>query len=451
MLSAGAQLDLTIESIAYRGQGVARLEGLVIFVAGVAPGERVRVRIEKQRRNYAEARLLAVQESSPDRIQPCCRLSNGTRIPGCVYDHLAYPAEVALKQRQLEDFLRRLPGGEAITFAPPVPSPLDRHYRNKIVLHAQRTPRDKVPRLGYFGEDNRTVIDIPACPLARAEINTALAAFRKPGTLRSLHDGETVTFRWTAANGVVVWRGEFSEQALGPGRAGATVAQAECGEPDQIDRPETSAENHHNPCITEHTTFGDVRVPADGFYQVNPEVAAELVQQVAKWFVESRGARSARPSIPNHDLLDLYCGVGVFAIACAKVGAGRVEGIESGRTAVAAANENAREHGVQATFHCRIMTDAARDNFGGFDMTQATVIVDPPRQGLEPEVAQALAAAKPAQIFYISCDPATLTRDLKILLPAGYALREARVFDMFPRTAHFETAVRMEKEEVIGH
>ena len=406
----GDHLDLTIESIAYRGQGVARHEGLVIFVAGVASGERVRVRLEKIHRNYAEARLLAVQESSPERIPPCCRLSAGMRVPGCVYDHLAYPAEVALKQGQLEAFLRRLPGGEAITFTPPYPSPLDRHYRNKIVLHAQRTPRDPLPRLGYFGEDNRTIIDIPACPLARAEINTALAAFRKTTDFRHLRHEDEVTFRWTAADGVVHWRGAAPDNALGPERAGAT-------------------------CLTEQTPFGNIRVPRDGFYQVNPEVAHALVQQVTQWFA----AGSAR------DLLDLYCGVGVFALACAKAGAGRVEGIEASRTAVVTALENARAHSVPAIFHCRTMSEARRDNFGNFAMAQATVIVDPPRQGLEPEVAQALASAKPQRILYVSCDPATLTRDLKILLPAGYILREARLFDMFPRTAHFETAVLLEK------
>ena len=423
MPSPGELLDLTIESIAYRGQGVSRQEGLVIFTAGVAPGERVRVRIGKLRRNYAEAQLLAVQQASPDRIPPCCRIAGGTRVPGCVYDHMAYPAEVALKQRQLEEFLRRLPGGDRIAFAPPVPSPLDTHYRNKIVLHVQRTPRDKLPRLGYVGDDNRTVIDIPACPLARAEINTALAAFRKPGTLRSLRDGESITFRWTAADGVVWWRGDLdgSSPVGRPPPDGAT--------------PDTP--QHH---LTEQPPPGAVQVPLDGFYQVNPEVATLLVRQVTEWFAAGRGG----------DLLDLYSGVGVFAIACARAGAGRVEAIESGRSAVAAAIENARAHGVQATFHCQTMADAARNQFSGFDLSRATVVLDPPRQGMEPDVAQALAAAKPERIFYISCDPATLARDLKILIPAGYALREARLFDMFPRTAHFETAVRMERLKAAG-
>jgi len=426
MLSPHDQLDLTIESVAYRGQGVARHEGLVVFVAGVAPGERVRVRIEKRKRNYAEARLLAVQESSPDRIQPCCRLPNGTRVPGCVYDHLAYPAEVALKQGQLDAFLRRLPGGETLTFIPPFASPLDRHYRNKIVLHAQRTTRDPIPRLGYFGDDNRTVIDIPACPLARAEINMALDAFRHATEFRRLRDTESVTFRWTESDGVVLWRGE----------------------------------NPPSRNLTERAPFGDVRVPAEGFYQVNPEVASGLVRQATAWFQEDYSGSSGRsPSIANtngsiktggrasaradRDILDLYCGAGIFALACAQAGAQHVIGIESSHTAIAAAIANASTFHVEARFLCQPMIEAAHDNFSGIDLTHATVIVDPPRQGLEPEVVQGLIQARPQHLCYVSCDPATLTRDLTLLLPAGYRLRQARLFDMFPRTAHFETAVWM--------
>ncbi|MEO5368012.1 MAG: TRAM domain-containing protein [Magnetococcus sp. WYHC-3] len=408
MPTIGDLLDLSIDSIAYGGQGIARVDGLVVFVAGVVPGERVRVRIEKLRRNYAEAQLLAVQASSPDRIPGCCRQPTGARTPGCVYDHMAYAAEVVCKQRQAEEFLRRLPDCNTLVCAVPFPSPKERHYRNKIVLHAARGPRDKLPRLGYYGDDNRTVMDIPSCPLARAEINTALAAFRQTDEFRRLHNTESVTFRWTPTDGVVQWRDQTPP-----------------------------------PCqhVTETAPFGAMLVPADGFYQVNPEVAAELVRQVTAWF--AAGSCAAK-----RDLLDLYCGAGVFAIACAKAGANRVEGIEGHGMASAAAIENARLHGVTAEIHCQHMTAAAQQAFGGRDMHNTTVIVDPPRQGLEPEVVQALATAKPPRIGYVSCDPATLARDLKILLPAGYRICAARLFDMFPRTAHFELAVWLELAQV---
>jgi 23S rRNA (uracil1939-C5)-methyltransferase len=405
---AGDELELVIESVVYRGAGLARHAGCVVFVAGVAPGERVRVRVERLRRNYAEARLLAVVTPSADRIAPCCRLpaAPGARLaprsaPGCVYDHLSYAAEVAVKQRQLADFLGRLPQSEgAMACLPPVASPMELHYRNKIVLHAARGRADRVPRLGYLAEDNRTVVDVPACPLARAPINAELARFRAAAAFQHLRDGQDVTFRWTVADGVVQW----------------------------IDRPATDA-----PWLIEASPIGPLRVSCGGFYQVNPEVAQALVQQVAAWYTEV--------SAITPDVLDLYCGVGGFGLACAQSGARRVLGIESGRDAIDCARANARALNAAVEFRCQRGLQAASEAFGGFDLATATVIVDPPRDGLEPPVCEALAAGRPPRIIYISCDPATLTRDLKILLPTGYRIVAARLFDLFPRTAHFETAV----------
>ena len=413
MPTIGDELDLLIESVAYRGNGVARVQGMVVFVAGVAPGEQVRVRIAKIRRTYAEAELLSVSAPSSDRILPDCRLPDGSQVPGCVYDHLAYPAECAVKQSQIEGFLRRLPGGASIPFLPPVASPLQCHYRNKIVLHVARFRSNPLPQLGYLGADNRTVVDIPACPLARDPINEALAHFRTSPAFSQLRDGEHLTFRWTRDDGVVAWRGS---------RDPKDTAILLSGE--RKDRSFASR-------LTEQTPFGPVQVPLAGFYQVNPEVADALLRQATNWFVDSGGS--------GGEVLDFYSGVGVFAIACARAGARQAIGVESGRDAVAAATDNARTHDVRVEFRCQSVGVAAGKLLSECDLTRTTVIVDPPRQGMEPEAVQALTTHPPRTLFYVSCDPATLARDLRPLLAAGYTIRQAQLFDMFPRTAHFET------------
>lgn len=405
-MTVGDRLDLVVETVVYRGRGLARHAGQVVFVAGVAPGERVRVRITRLHRQYAEALLLEVLEPAATRCQPCCRLPDGTLVPGCVYDHLAYPAELAVKQGQLEGFLRRLPGNDGLAFLPPVASSRELHYRNKIVLHAARPPTAQAPLLGYVGDDNRLVVDLPTCPLARDPINAALTHFRASDDFRRLRTEQDVTFRWTPAEGAVWW---------------------------------TDTSPRLTP-LTEQTPFGPVQTPADGFFQVNPEVADALVHHVTTWCLSAGGA--------GQPLLDLYCGIGVFALASALAGAGIVAGIEAGRAAVAAARTNARTYGVSADFRCQTVAQAAHTRFGGFDLADATVVVDPPRQGLEPGVAAALAALKPPRLCYVSCDPATLTRDLKVLLAAGYAPQQARLFDMFPRTAHFETVVGLTAGDV---
>jgi len=411
-MERGQHVELDVASLVYRGPGLARKDGLVVFVPGAAPGERVTAEITRVRKNYAEARLLAVNGApSPDRIEPCCRLADGTPTPGCVYDHLAYPAEVAAKNGQLIEMLRRLPECSHAQAEAPFASPLPLLYRNKIVLHARRPrgsaaePAGSPPLLGYLAEDNRTVVEIPRCPLARTPINEALARFRAGKEFLALEHGDDVTFRWTSTDGVKSWVG-CPPKAL---------------------------------TLTESSPAGPMTVPADGFYQVNPEVGYALVRQIREWY------EAARAEVC--DVLDLYCGVGVFGLACAAVGTRNLLGVESGRGAVAAAQANAAALGLTGAFHCVAVEDAAARQFGGIDCSRAAVIADPPRDGLPPGVTEALARIRPPRIFLVSCDPATLCRDLKPLLAAGYRIARARMFDMFPRTAHFESAVALERTQ----
>ena len=390
-------VELTIATVVYRGAGLSRDGGIVTFVPGALAGERVRAEVTALRRNYREARLLEVLDPSPDRIAPCCRLPDGTRVPGCDYDHVAYGAEVAIKDGQLRDFLRRL--ASDAEFLPPFPSPRPLGYRNKVVFHVQR-PRGEEARIGYLGDDNRTVVDIPACPLAAPAINYAWERMR-PDALRTLAHGETITFRHTRADGVVSWAGRAPADA---------------------------------PNLTEDSPAGPLAVPPDGFYQVNPPVAAALVGQVREWIAGLFAAGGV------DTLLDLYCGVGVFGLAAAQDGVPRLVGVESGRASVEAAAANAAARGAAADFHRDTVAAASAKGFYGLDLSRAVAIADPPRQGMERAAATALADSPCRGLVYVSCDPATFARDLALLVAGGFAVRKARLFDMVPRTCHFESA-----------
>ncbi len=401
--AVGQVAELEILDVAYRGSGIARRGGIVVFVPGTLPGEVVRARIVGSGKRFLTGEAVEILRPSQDRIEPCCRLADGTRVPGCVYDHAAYGAEVALKDAQLRNFLRRIVADAGSTFLPPVPSPSPLHYRNKSVFHVQSDGGSL--RAGYLGDDNRTVVDIPSCPLADAAINFAWAQTRGG---KSLRDGDCVTFRHTRADGVVSWTGRPPENAK---------------------------------WLTEESAAGPLLVPPDGFFQVNPGVADALVADVVEWLAgASRETGASR-------LLDLYCGVGVFGLAAAKQGFTDIVGIESGRAAVAAARRNARALGATAaSFHCERVAEAARQGFHIRDFSRTLAVVDPPRSGMEPGAADALAEAGPAAIALVSCDPATLTRDLAAFAARGYAVRHARVFDMFPRTLHFETALLLSRK-----
>lgn len=416
-METSSLLSGTIESIAYRGAGILRpAEGPVVFVqGGVCKGERVTARITRTHSRFCEAEVVSVETPSADRIEPVCRLADGTRVPGCVYDHLKYPAEVATKREQLAGFLRqafRKAGREELDVesllisATPSPEPL--HYRNKIVLHASSYRGMRA--LGYTGDDNRTVIDIPQCPLAKPEINQELAALREDRAfVRAVRSGDDVTLRYTAANGVVAW----------------------------INRPMPNEKP-----LTEHAFFGDLEVPLDGFYQVNPAVADLLASCLADEAV----------SHPTQGVVDAYCGIGILGFAVLSRYTGekpRLLGMETGRAAVASARRNARRLGFStAEYACCPVAeglDAALKELGA---ENSFVILDPPRDGLEPEVLQTLLENRPPRLAYVSCSPDKLGRDLERLCAkegGGYTPESVRLFDMFPRTHHFETLVLLKQ------
>jgi len=398
-----------IEKLVYGGDGLARIDGRVVFIPGTAAGETVRARITQLKASFARARVEAIIDSAAERIPPCCRIEDRTtgeafQVPGCVYDHLDYAAELQAKQQQLAAFLSRLTGNIDSVLLPPFAAPSALHYRNKIVLHTDRGPRGL--RLGYRLEPSHQVIDMEACPLACDAINAALTDLRKSHSFQTLSPGADITFRHTPHDGAVCW----------VGRAAPLTPCADL--------------------LTEASPAGPLRVPRDGFYQVNPAVGDALVRTVAEWFGESSEWR---------ELLDLYCGVGVFGFACMAAGGTRLAGIESGRDAVSAARLNAASLGVPAAFHCRALGHSNprfSDVLG--DPSRTTAIVDPPREGMAADAVRALADSGIARIFYVSCDPATLARDLATLAAnSRYRLVRARLFDMFPRTAHFETLVEL--------
>jgi 23S rRNA (uracil1939-C5)-methyltransferase len=397
----------TIEKVVYGGNGLIRQDNFVIFVPGVAPGEKVRVKIMEVKRTYATAELCEMLEASEDRIEPNCRiagaLGEAVRIPGCVYDHLTYDAEVAIKQEQLLEFVKYMPTGEAAEILPPHHSPHALHYRNKLILHSSNN-KGRAVKLGYQEERSHKVLDIPACPLTCEPINEKLHAIRSSDQFKKLPDKATVTIRYTQADGIQWW----------------------------INRPTGKS------WITEASAIGDLRVSNEGFFQTNPGVCHALTRQAMAWYEEN----------PTETILDLYCGVGLFGLACMKAGGKQLVGLESGKRAILAAKHNADALGISANFHVRELGKSEL-NLKQYiqDPAQTTCIVDPPRAGMDKSITERLAQSSIARIFYISCNPSTLQRDMKILAAeGGYRIKRIQLFDMFPRTAHFESIVEVTLE-----
>lgn len=401
----GRHIVLRIASVGYRGVGVSRDAGIVTFVPRTLPGELVTAEVVSIHKNFQTARLVAIEEPSPDRIESKCLLPDGTPVPGCAYDFAAYPAEVALKASQLRDLLRNAVE-PSTRFIEPIPSPRDLGYRNKTVFHVRFQHGRAVA--GYFGEDNRTVIDIDACPLSMPEINEAWRQLAPTLRAAAMPQSGKVTLRHTRHDGTVAW---------------------DDSKPPPLPR------------LVESSPVGDILVPAEGFYQVNPDVAAAMVGTVSQWLSALAQAHEADFAI------DLCCGSGVFAFAAARAGFAKVTGVESFRPAVKCARANAEALGLESCrFLCRTAEDFLSDPAQCPSLDGAVAIADPPRSGLERRAVEALCASSLRHAVLVSCDPSTLARDLGIMKSAGFSAREVAMFDMFPRTIHFETAVLLERQ-----
>ncbi len=392
---------ITITDVAYLGSGVGRHDGCVVFVPGTCLGEEVRVRVVRRKKKFVTAKVVEVIKPAPERLaEKCCY------APGVTYAHMSYEGEVATKQRQLESFLTRMAGIDpAGILLPPVASPKDLHYRNKIVLHAGEQAGYRT--LGYLGQDNETVQDMPQCPLAAEPINEELDRLRSDDKfMNRLCTGDKVTFRYTPADGVAHW---FNQEIP-------------------------------NRYLTEETAAGPMMVHMGGFFQINL-AAANLM-------LETFMARFAKPDVPKHRVIDLYCGAGFFSAAAAKAGAHFVVGIEQNSGSVASARKNAAPDALafKSSYMCADAGTVDPAALRHDPEELITMIVDPPREGLEPQALGLICDVKPQKLFYISCGPDTLMRDLKPLVAAGYKVEAVQLFDLFPRTPHFETFVELTLE-----
>jgi len=350
----GSELNLTIETVAYGGDGIGRHEGCVIFVPFTMPGETVRVRVVKSQRQWARAEVVELITASPDRVVPPCPWF--TRCGGCAYQHIAYPRQLTIKTSQVEEALRRIGKFPSPPVEAALPSPQDYGYRNRITVHVDP------PAIGFRGTDPREVVDIARCLLGEDAVNLALERLR--------------TKRHP--------------------RPGPATLRAD---------PETR-----------------------GFRQVN-DGAAELL-----------GALVADMAGAGELLVDAYCGAGFFAKRL-RGNFARIIGLDWDARSIAAASKDASAHEEYRAGDTAELLPAALES-----PSETTVLLDPPAQGLAPSVIDTLLAARPLRIVYVSCDPATLARDLS-RLAAGYELVRAAPVDMFPQTASIETACLLENRK----
>jgi 23S rRNA (uracil1939-C5)-methyltransferase len=398
----GDEVEVVIEAVAFGGDGVARHDGYVLFVPDVIPGERVRARITAAKRSYGRGVPVRIVEPSADRIEPRCGVYGV--CGGCQYQHVSYERSLEFKEQQLKEVALRI-GGLVIddTCDPIRPAPEAYGYRTAVSLGVRNS--GNAWEAGYFARDNETFVPISQCPIASEEINQVLAKIHSVlGHLDHPDQIKNITIKSAG-----------KENLFYPGYRGPFRFQ-----PDEVLVYRLGQLVFH---------FGPTT-----FFQVNHAMIPVLLDLVGE---------GLHPGM-DETLLDLYAGVGLFSIALAKRYR-QVFGIETGREAVTCFQENIEANNLRNVTVIRGTVEGtiedARREMGG---RRVSVVVDPPRMGLKDDVIRFLIEAPVGRLVYVSCDPATLARDIKRLAPS-YRLRKITPIDMFPQTKHMETVAVLER------
>ena len=451
-LHRGDPLQVSIETATIDGSGVARVDGQVVFVPGALPGERCSVRIAHVGRSAVFAQLLSVLTLSAHRVEPDCPYF--PLCGGCALRHMDYEQELALKQTHVQSCLTRI-GGQTISALPITGAAQTDGYRNKVQFPVQE--QDGRPVAGFFSGKTHRVIPVRHCriqPDCADAIHGVVLAWMEQYHIRA-YDEQTHTgyirhiyIRFGTESGqILVCIVANCTQLPKKKQLVAALLAAEPGITTIVFSPNTKKGN--TVLGTEfHPLYGDgtitdtlcglqFRLSAPAFYQVNHAQAERLYEKA----VQLAGLTG------NETVLDLYCGTGTITLCLARH-AKKAIGVEIVPQAIEDAKFNAAQNGMEnAEFFCMDAGQAAK-MLADRRTRPDVIVVDPPRKGVSADVIEAISAMAPQRVVYVSCDPATLARDLKLLTAAGYTLQTVEAFDLFPRCAHVETVVLLSKGEV---
>ena len=435
-------VELTVDRIVAGGDGLADLDGLKVFVPFSAPGERIRASLVTRKRDYAVARIDDIIEPSPLRVTPECP-HFGT-CGGCQLQHLSYEGQLVAKKLIVNDALQRL-GDVFVPIRNVEPSNPEWRYRNKTQYPVGWS---RGVRVGFFRRGSHRLLDIDRCLLhperfdrfrlsfvetVAASNETIYDEWTHRGNIRHLvlrcpePGGETLAIVVTSSGklaGTVVNRLAAEEgvagvvQSVNPTRTNRILGPRS---------PVLAGRGHLLVPVLDR----EFRVSAGSFFQVNSDRTAALSRKVLKYLA------------PGGDecVVDLFSGVGVLSLVVARF-VDSVVGVELDPVAVADAAFNAQRNGID---NARFIAGDVDAVITGLERTDA-VIIDPPRRGCEPETLRRIAGLKPSRIIYVSCHPATLARDLKILAGHGYRTTDVEPVDMFPQTFHVEVIARLEPD-----
>lgn len=448
----GDIIEIEITGLGSSGEGVGRYEGFTVFVPGSLPQERVRAQLRTVKKSYAVGSLLELLQASPERVEPRCEVYQ--ECGGCQLQHLSYAGQLACKRQQVADALARI-GHLELEPLPVLGAAEPWSYRNKMQFPVAMNADGEV-QLGCYAAASHSVVNTESCLIQKQANNEVLLTVRKwmhrfgisaydekmgKGLVRhvmarvGVRSGEVMAVLITSAYDVP-HRRELIEwlRKYVPGLT--SVVQNINKKPGNIIMGNKTRVLYGEPSIKDSLGALSFNISAQSFFQVNSEQAEKLYNKALE-FAALTGQET---------VVDVYCGTGTISLYLARH-ARKVYGIEIVEPAIEDAKRNAEENGLKnAEF---IVGDAAVELpkllEGG--VRPDVIVVDPPRAGCEQRVLAAIAGVRPARVVYVSCNPASLARDLELLAQLGYKTLVVQPVDMFPMTYHVETVVLMSRVE----
>ncbi len=477
----GSEIEIDIIDISYEGKGIGKAEGLAVFVPDTIPGDKAKVKLTKVKKNYAEGVVIELLTPSTDREDDFCEYA--AECGGCPLSGMTYESQLALKQSQVVERIKRLGGVENPVVRPILGMNEPFAYRNKATLPVSTGGNRKVkggiieslgePAVGFYKVRSHDVVNCENCQLQTAPSMVAAETLRRfmkednitawdetwqQGLMRHLIVKTAFTTKEVMVILVINGKGipnierliEMLDDAIS--ETGFTMESLYMN----INKEKTSGIYGKDTLLLAghkviHDRIGDLAIDISplSFYQINPVMTIKLYDKVLEYAALTG----------SENVLDLYCGVGAIGLYCSG-NAGLVLGIESVREAVLDANRNAVINGiVNARFILgkaeeilpKLLDDDLEEKLDEESVKIArnadVVILDPPRAGCPQQLLESVAQVAPSRIVYVSCDPATLARDIKILETLGYQFVEVTPVDMFPWTLHVETVALLVLKE----
>ncbi|MCK5707365.1 MAG: class I SAM-dependent RNA methyltransferase [Candidatus Aureabacteria bacterium] len=388
MLKIDDLVTIEIDNIAFGGSGVGRFDGLAVFVPLSIPGETIEARVIEIKKNYALAKIESIKNPSQKRQSPPCQYFG--KCQGCVYQHMDYKEELKIKTSQVKDIFERLAHISDPPVLPATPCPHEYGYRNKVRLRYKQL-KDNKKLFGYIIENRKRTLDIESCLIASPLINKILSDLRNND------------FDFFGKQNIRSHNLTLIEDGINSYTALEKKAELKATVNNKI-----------------------FNYSINSFFQVNRSIFNSLIEYLLSIITKL--------DLQDAYLCDLYCGVGFFGILLSEHFK-HVHFVEQNRVSCRFLEKNIKENNIENAKVINADTEAIIESLTNkYDV----IIIDPPRSGCDDKVCASLAEMKPKKLIYISCNPATMARDIEKLTNLGFTLESLKPFDFFPKTKHIE-------------